>query len=183
MTSVVVLFQRIEEAKGIKNLLVRNGFQVAAVCTQGSQALAATSEISGGIVICGYKYQDMFYRELHENLPSNFDMLLLASKSILAQEELDGIVSLEMPLRVQDFLDIASMMVENAERRRRKARSMPKQRSQEELSLISKAKALLMEKNHMTEEEAHKYLQKCSMDSGTNLVETVHMVLTLLGKE
>ena len=27
---------------------------------------------------------------------------------------------------------------------------------------------------------AHKYLQKCSMDSGTNLVETAQMVLTLL---
>mgnify|MGYP000556223929 CR=1 FL=1 len=37
-----------------------------------------------------------------------------------------------------------------------------------------------MERNYLTEEEAHKYLQKCSMDSGTNLVETAQMVLTLL---
>ena len=32
----------------------------------------------------------------------------------------------------------------------------------------------------MTEADAHRYLQKCSMDSGTNLVETAQMVLTLL---
>jgi len=32
----------------------------------------------------------------------------------------------------------------------------------------------------MTESEAHRYMQKCSMDSGTNLVETAQMVLTLL---
>ena len=38
----------------------------------------------------------------------------------------------------------------------------------------------MMERNRMTEPEAHKYLQKCSMDSGTNLVETAQMVLTLL---
>ena len=31
----------------------------------------------------------------------------------------------------------------------------------------------------MTEAEAHRYLQKCSMDNGTNLVETAEMVLTL----
>ena len=29
----------------------------------------------------------------------------------------------------------------------------------------------------MTEEEAHRYLQKKSMDNGTNLVETAHMIL------
>ncbi len=36
-----------------------------------------------------------------------------------------------------------------------------------------------MVRNHLTEEEAHKYLQKCSMDSGTNLVETAAMVLAM----
>lgn len=183
MTSVVVLFQRIEEAKGIKNLLIRNGFDVSAVCTQGSQALAAADEIGNGIIVCGYKYADMIYKQVHEDLPPGFDMLLIASKSILVEEDLHGIVSLEMPLKVHDFIDIVSMMVENAERRRKKAKAVPKQRSQEEIHLITQAKALLMEKNHMTEEDAHKYLQKCSMDSGTNLVETVHMVLTMLGNE
>jgi AmiR/NasT family two-component response regulator len=32
----------------------------------------------------------------------------------------------------------------------------------------------------MTEEEAHRYLQKTSMDSGTNLVETAQMVLSMM---
>ena len=31
----------------------------------------------------------------------------------------------------------------------------------------------------MMEEEAHRYIQKCSMDSGTNLVETAQMVLAM----
>ncbi|MFR3319996.1 MAG: ANTAR domain-containing protein [Lachnospiraceae bacterium] len=34
----------------------------------------------------------------------------------------------------------------------------------------------------MTEEEAHRYLQKTSMDSGTNLVETAQMLLTLMDR-
>ena len=37
-----------------------------------------------------------------------------------------------------------------------------------------------MARNHMTEEEAHRYLQKCSMDSGANLVETAQMVLSIM---
>ena len=32
----------------------------------------------------------------------------------------------------------------------------------------------------MSEEEAHRYLQKTSMDSGTNLVETAEMLFALL---
>ena len=32
----------------------------------------------------------------------------------------------------------------------------------------------------MTEEEANRYLQKTSMDSGTNLVETAQMVLSMM---
>ena len=34
-----------------------------------------------------------------------------------------------------------------------------------------------MKQKGMTEEEAHRYLQKRSMDNGTNMVETSYMVL------
>ena len=37
-----------------------------------------------------------------------------------------------------------------------------------------------MARNNMTEEEAHRYIQKCSMDSGTNMVETAQMVLSIM---
>ena len=32
----------------------------------------------------------------------------------------------------------------------------------------------------MTEEEAHRYLQKRSMDNGTGIVETAQMVLSIM---
>ena len=34
----------------------------------------------------------------------------------------------------------------------------------------------------MTEEEAHRYLQKSSMANGVNMIETAQMVLSILGK-
>ena len=37
-----------------------------------------------------------------------------------------------------------------------------------------------MARNHMTEEEAHRYIQKCSMDSGTNMAETAERVLSVM---
>ena len=46
--------------------------------------------------------------------------------------------------------------------------------------IINNAKWLLMERNHMTEQEAFRYIQKSSMDSGTNMVETAQMILLLI---
>lgn len=37
-----------------------------------------------------------------------------------------------------------------------------------------------MERNNLTEEEAHRYMQKRSMDNGTGLTETAQMILSLL---
>ena len=39
-----------------------------------------------------------------------------------------------------------------------------------------------MERNSMTEEDAHRYLQRISMESGTGMVETAQMVL-LTGRQ
>ena len=64
------------------------------------------------------------------------------------------------------------------ERRRRKRRQ-PVKRGEEERKLLEQAKELLMRRNGMAEPEAHKYLQKCSMDSGTGLLEAAQMVLEL----
>ena len=55
-----------------------------------------------------------------------------------------------------------------------------KARSEKEQALLREAKVLLMNRNNMTEDEAHHYLQKCSMDSGTNMVETAQMVLSVM---
>lgn len=40
MTNIIVVFPKIENAKSIRNVLVRNGFSVTAACTTGAQALS-----------------------------------------------------------------------------------------------------------------------------------------------
>ena len=39
---------------------------------------------------------------------------------------------------------------------------------------------ILGQRNNLTEEEAHRYMQKRSMDNGTGLTETAQMILSLL---
>lgn len=180
VTNIIVVFQKIEEARGVKSLLMKHGYGVVAACNLGSQALDAIDGMTGGVVVCGYRYADMLYSELKENLPEDFEMLLVASKKVIADETDGNVVCLEMPIKINDLLSTLEMIVENQERIKRKRRSIPKTRTKEEQQIIDEAKAVLMERNHMTEPEAFRYIQKCSMDKAVNLVETAQMILTLL---
>ena len=173
MTNIIVAFSKPEDGKNIKGILVRNGFQVVAVCTSGSLALSAAEGVGSGIV-------DMMYDELRQYLPAAFDMLLISSPSRLEGQAPGNVICLPMPLKVHDLISTLEMMVQAQVRIRRKMKNRPRERSSEERRLIDEAKALLMERNNMTESEAHRYIQKCSMDSGTNLVETAQMVISLI---
>ncbi len=180
MAGIIAVFPKLEDAKGIKNLLSKRGFTVNAVCTSGSQAVSAVEQMGEGIVICGYKFTDMTYRELQEYLPAGGDMLLMASPSKLSQVNSEGIVCLEMPIKVQDMVDTLHMIEMNAARRKPRKKQKPKRRDKGEQMYIDKAKKLLMERNHLSEEEAHHYIQKASMDSQTNMVEMAQMILDMM---
>ena len=179
MINVVVAFAKSNEAAAIRGLLARNGFGTPMVCTSGAQVLSQTDGLNDGLIICGYKLTDMLYSQLQECLPEGFQMLLLASPAYQSECLENGVECLTMPLKGQELLDKAALMAEEISRRRRRRRLQPRVRNPEEEALLTKAKGLLMEGQHMTEAEAHRYLQECSMDSGTNLVETAQMLLAM----
>lgn len=176
-------FPRAEDGRNIKNILMRNGWQVAAVCTTGAQALNHADSLNAGIVISGYRMPDMIYTELCANLPKHFQLLLLASRTRWEAGRQEGLVCVAMPLKVHELLSTVQMMAEAIERERRKQRSRPPRRNPEEQAVILEAKQMLMERSHMTENEAYRYIQKCSMDSGNDMAETARMIISIKNME
>lgn len=179
MFSVIVGFPKIEDANNIKNLLIRNGYNVSETCSLGSQIITHANDLDEGIIVCGYRFSDMHFSELNSYLPKGFEMLLIASPEKLEYCQNNNIICLPMPIRTHDLLNTLQMMTYQYQRRKKKDKDKPKQRSEEDKATIMKAKLLLMDRNNMTEDEAHRYLQKHSMDSGTNLVEMAEMVLKM----
>ena len=55
--------------------------------------------------------------------------------------------------------------------------------SAEEQGVLRRAKKLLMKRNHLSEPEAHRYLQKTSMDTGRTMTESAHMVTMLIQED
>jgi len=181
-SSIVIALPKIDDAKKIRTILNRHGFSVAAVCSTASTALASMSELDGGILICGYKLTDRI-----TGCAGRYSFIFLKCccwhlEKVIAEAP-TSVLTVEMPMKVSDLVNTVDMMLSQIERRLKKEKKKPKTRSWKEQNYISNAKFLLMERNHLSEEDAYRYIQKCSMDSGTNMVETAQMVLMLLYDE
>ncbi|MDE5863788.1 MAG: ANTAR domain-containing protein [Lachnospiraceae bacterium] len=179
MISVIVVFPKLEEAKSIKNLLVRSGIHVMAACTTAAQVIKLTDDLDYGIVVGGYKFADMMYSELLEYLPDTFEMLLIASKRHYSECSSSDIVCLSMPIKGADLVEQVQLIYDRLYYRMKRAKAKPAVRSEEEKQVITQAKMLLMKNKAMSEAEAHRYLQQKSMNSGTSLIETAHMILDI----
>lgn len=180
MSNIVIAFPKQEVSQNLKRILMQSGYHVQAVCATGAQVLACMEGLESGIVVCGARFADMMYTELHEYLPKGFQMLLIASAAVVREREIDQLVCLAMPMKVHELLETLAMMEEQMRRERKRRRGRPKARSEEDRALIESAKALLMERNGFSEEEAHRYIQKRSMENGTGLVEVSQMILSLM---
>lgn len=178
MDSIVIALPKIEDARKLRTVLERHGLAVAAVSSSASGVLSHLSELGSGILICGFRLPDMNYMELRNCMPSDFEMLLLASSRIL-REMPESVIGLEMPVRSSDLINTVHMLLIQRERLRKKDKRKPAKRTWKEQNYISNAKMILMQRNYMSEEDAYRYIQKCSMDSGTNMVETAQMILML----
>ena len=182
MSSIVIALPKIEDAKKIRAVLARHGFTVASVCTTASNTLSSASELGSGVLICSHRLPDMNYLDLSECMPRDFEMLLLASARVICEVP-TSILSVQMPVKAIDLVNTVNMILTQQERRKRKEKKKPKARSWKEQNYISNAKMMLMQRNHLSEDEAYRYIQKSSMDSGTNMVETAQMLLMLLYDE
>lgn len=180
MSNIVIAFPKKEVAQNIRKILSQSGYSVQAVCSTGAQALASVNNLENGILICGSRFIDMMYMEIHDYLPPEFQMLLIASPTSIQEREVENLVCLELPMKVHELLQTLQMMEGQIHRRRKRLRNIPRQRSEEDRQMIEQAKALLMDRNKFSEEEAHRYIQKRSMENGTGLVEVAQMILSLM---
>lgn len=180
MTNIIIAFPRIEDARNLKGILVRNGYHVVSTCQSGAYVMTMADRLESGIVICGYRLTDMLYSELRENLPRSFQIMLVTSPRNWSGESAEDIVFEPIPLNISSLTDTLQMMIEIGTGRSRR-RGRQKNRSQKEQEVIRKAKLLLMDKNSMTEDEAHRFIQRKSMESGNSLIETAEKVLLIYG--
>lgn len=176
MQKVIVAFENRATATSIAEVLESGGVADCVVCHSAAEVRRLVNKQGLGVVVCGFKFSDGAAENLYYDLPERCVMLMVASQNRLELCETEGIFQLPSPVSRGDLLASVRMLLQFA-RRRVSRYPVPGHRSEEENQLVAQAKAVLMDRHGMTEEQAHRFLQKESMDHGAKLAETARIVL------
>lgn len=182
MGSVLIAMPKAEDANKIATMIRKQGMLMdVRICSTGAEVLRVASDRDYGAIICTKILRDMSYSDLAYMLPDYFGMIVLTSDRMLETPS-DKVVKLLLPFKSMDLLNTLEMITQGFYRSLRKKKKAPLKRSTEEQKVIDTAKALLMERNGMSEPEAFRYIQKNSMDSGRSLSDAAQMILVLLNE-
>ena len=182
MGSIILAFpvSRRKISVRIRDALYSSGFGDVIIVTTASEALQEMNLRKCGVIVSSLQLPDMYYRDLEKYLPECFSLLILDTESAIGSLRGSGIISLTFPVRAGDLINTVRMLDTSSEEKLRNlARKRKKERSEEDRKIIGEAKLLLMERNHMTEPESYRFIQKTSMDSGRTMAETAQMILLL----
>lgn len=179
MGSILVAMPKSEDANKIAKVVQSGGlgFEIE-ICSTGAEVLRMSNDREYGVVICSKRLKDMSYTELEEYLPAFFGMIVLTA-DVSLETFSERCVKLMYPLKRSDLIATIEMITAGFYKQRRKAKQMPRKRNEAEKKIIDDAKAVLMERNGMTEPEAFRYLQKNSMDFGRSMVDAAQMILLM----
>lgn len=173
MNHILVAFAGEKTRKHMTDMFDSTGIRVSAACSSGAEVLRWCQRMNGGVILCGFRLHDMGAQELFDNLPEGFSMLMLAPPEQLEAVDYPDIVKIPAPVRKSELIDTLWMLLDQ---KGGDSTPVPK-RSDEDKELVRRAKELLMSRNCMTEEQAHRFIQKRSMDTGTKMVQTAMWIL------
>jgi len=168
MNRLIVAFEGDKQCDLIREALESGGLAPYVVCHTGAEVLRSAQGMGRAVVICGFKFPDMSADELAYDLGSAAIVLVVGKNVQLDFCEHEGIFKLAAPFSRSELLSSVSMLAQLAEKAPR--------RTADEEALVGEAKALLI-RSGMSEAEAHRYLQRCSMESGERLVSVAKRIL------
>ncbi len=174
MDKVILAFEGEKTTGRVRELLESSGLANCLICRSAAEVKRTFHKQHIAMVVCGYKLRDETAQSLYEDLPPASSVLVIASQNMLDMIDSDDIFKLAAPVSRGDLISSVRMLLQASHRMEK---FVHPQRSAAETVLIQRAKGLLMERNGMTEEQAHRFLQKRSMDSGARLAQTAQMVL------
>ena len=164
MDRVVLAFSKDETADKIKMMLDGSGYDVYTVCHSKAELLRTVSDMDEVLIIMGYKLPDGTVDDVYD------DLMEERQSGIYNQD----IFVVTLPLNRQLLINSVETFVGIIERRKHRAKRTP-----EEEKIIRDAKAYLMETHRMSEEQAHRFIQKRSMDTGAKFIDTARMILNI----
>lgn len=174
MDTVIVAFESGVMCQRFSELLESTGTARCLTCRSGDQVRRLLSGQQVRCVICGPHLTDGPAEWLYEDLPPACSLLLVGPQHILDHCSSREAFKLATPIRKEEAVSTVRLLLQFAHRMERFVRP---RRSDTEQELVDRAKELLMTHKGLSEGEAHRTLQKRSMDAGSRMTQTARQII------
>ena len=172
--TVIAAFENPKFARQLRELLEGAGAAEVLPCTSGDQVRRTLQRQGARCVICGPRLTDGPAEWLLDDLPPGCLMLLVGPRHQLDLWNNPDVFKLATPLHREETVITVRLLLQFSRRLERAVRTS---RTASEQREIDRAKSLLMERWGLSEEEAHRRLQKRSMDEGLRLHQAARRVI------
>ena len=173
MRDVIIASANRKSAEHIKSILQRDLLFASATYQAGAEVLSYASIRPDAVVVCGRLSDGLPAVSLAETLPPGFVVVPLVSSSDAYQGFVSNMVELTMPLDRAEFVAGVRTLTQLSS----DITSRKKTRSVEENDLLTLAKQRLCEIYGISEREAHRKIQKMSMEQGVRLMDVARKIL------
>ena len=179
MDTVIVAFENTAMGERFRDVLENSGAAKCLLCRSGDQVRRLLGKQPVYCVVCSPHLADGPSEWLYGDLPPSCSLLLVGPQHVLDACAGQDIFKLPTPIRKEEAVSTVRLLLQFG---RRMERALRPRRSGTEQELVDRAKALLMEKKGLPEAEAHRLLQRRSMDGGLPMGQAARQVIEELGE-
>ena len=177
MDTVIVAFENPAMGERFGDVLESTGTAKCLTCRSGDQVRRLLNKQQVYCVICSPHLSDGPAEWLYEDLPPSCSLLLVGPQHVLDACTGRDLFKLPTPNRKEEAVTTARLLIQFG---RRMERFVRPRRSSAEQEIVDRAKRLLMERKGLTEDEAHRAIQRRSMDGGLRMTQAARQVIAEL---
>ena len=174
MNTIIVAFEHEAMSQRFSALMEQERVARCLICRSGDQVRRLLDKQQTYCVVCSPRLTDGPAEWLYQDLPPTCALLLVGPQHVLDACSSDDVFKLATPIRREEAVSTVRLLIQFGHRVERLLHS---RHSTSEQELVERAKNLLMERKGLSEEEAHRLIQKRSMDTGARLVQTARRIL------
>ncbi len=179
METVIVAFENSALSQRFSALLEDTGTARCIICRSGDQVRRLVNKQLCYCAVCSPHLSDGPAEWLFEDLPPVCSLLLVGPQHMLDACASEEVFKLATPIRREEAVSMVRLLLQFGRRTEKLLRS---HRSAADQELVERAKELLIQRKGLSEEEAHRLIQKRSMDTGSRMSQTARQILAEFGQ-
>lgn len=177
MRKIVIAAASTKFLSAVRNMLSQSGLKYDYICSSASEVMSLCPQTDNAVLICG-PLKDAPSVYLAKTLPDTWDIILLLSSDQPFPYYVSNVIPLTLPISRKEFCEtVISVLGSQAQAFGAKATAV-KVRPEEEKELIEKAKRVIMKQRGITESDAHRLLQRYSMNCSITMAESARRFLS-----